>query len=169
MNDQIEETHVDKPTKEEMAELQEMSTGYLRCMLKCAEDEDYCKKFLKDPRMYLNKDAGLRIPEGVKVVMDDTVYWPTTYIKTEQGEIAIVEKNYHVDVVEKYSDDKHVIGSVREGKHIDFKKPVDVEVDVNESLKDSTVVIRFPFFNVRAQDFMEIKFTDESEIVMCSC
>ena len=86
-----------------------------------------------------------------------------------QGMMAIVEKNYRVDITNKLAGDEEILGSIEDGKHISFEKPVHVAVDVNEALEDSKVAIRFPFYNANAQNFMEIKFADNSEIVMCSC
>ena len=168
MSQKIGTTTVGTTSEKEMDELKKMFAGYLQCMVKCTEDDEWSQEFQKNPRKYLN-EAGMRIPEGVNVIMDDTVYWPTTYIRTEQGEVAIVEKNYHVDITDKLSDDEKILGSIQEGKHIAFEKPVHVAVDVKEALKDSKVAIRFPFYNAQAQNFMEIKFADNSEIVMCTC
>lgn len=137
--------------------------NYWQLMIDCANDESKREDFMENPRPFLNK-VGMTIPDGVKILLDNVnPGWPTIYIKTTDEKIMVGEGKLGV----------HIIDELKSGQKIDERmkltEQAEVDVNVNEELKNCDVVVKLPFMDAKVDLLGEFKFSDDSEIILSSC
>lgn len=160
-----------KPTEEQIKEL---CTNYFNLIIECGENEQKRKDFFNNPRPYLNK-VGMKIDEDIQVHIDTKtgMGWPSVYIKTKNGQIVVAEKSLGVDVMKRIGIDIDGDGDIdkiiEEHQNINIKPGGEVDIDIDHKLDDCKVLAVIPFFDIRNDPLTEIKFNDETEILLSCC
>ena len=133
-------------------------------LIECAKDETTREKFFENPHYYLNEKVGMKIPEEVQVLLDaQKLTWPEIYIKIEDEKIYVGEGRLAIEVIDELTS----------GSKIDEKtkltEQAEVDVIVHEALKNSQVVVKLPFYDARSDVLGEVKFADDTEIILTTC
>ena len=143
--------------------IQSIYANYLQLMVNCTKDEKLREDFIKNPRPFLN-EVGMTIPNSAKILLDDEdLDRPKVYIKTKDGKIKIQEQRLGLQL--NYE-------SARDGEQnesIVLKNQAEIKISVQEELKHCDVVVTLPFLNSKVDMLGEVKFSDNSEIILSGC
>jgi|GEM_PF-4486581 len=140
--------------------IRNICANYWQLMVDCAKDEALRADFIKSPHPYL-KEVGMVVPEGAKVLLDsENAEWPVVFIKTKDGKIQVQEQKLGVNLTHTPNSGKE------QNENILLKSQGEVEIKVQQALKDCDVVVKLPFLDAQMDMLNEVKFADGAEIIL---
>jgi len=141
--------------------------NYMQMMLDAAKDAKFREELFSSNEKrveYLNNKVGMTMPKNVHVVfVTKGLKTVKVYVKNKEGNFFIEEGARSLKIIDKLANGEVQTETMALTAH------EEIDMDVRELCKESTVVVKLPFFDPTSDLLLfELKY-DDNEIIFSTC